>query len=307
MEGVRVRRVIQCVPNFSEGRRTEIVERIVDAIKSAAPVKVIDYSMDPDHNRSVITFLGEPEDIRVSILAGVRLAIDLIDLNKHEGEHPRIGAADVIPVVPIVGVSMEEAVQLGHAIGRDIAEELEVPVYYYEECALRDRCKNLADIRKGGFEALKVGGLVGDRAPDVGPSRVHPTAGATVVGARGPLIAYNVNLATDDVAVARRIAAKIRALRDSGQGMAGVKAIGVYLKSRGIAQVSTNITRPHLIGLWEVYSFVEREARAEGVEVLESELIGSLRLEAVVDALRSAIKCENLTQTRVIEHQLLPW
>lgn len=302
-----MRRVIQCIPNFSEGRRTEIVERIVEVIKSAAPVEVIDYSMDPDHNRSVITFLGAPEDIRASILAGVRTAIDLIDLNKHEGEHPRIGVADVIPVVPIFGLSMEDAVQLGHIIGRDIAEELGVPVYYYEECALRDHCKNLADIRRGGFEALKASGLVGDRAPDVGPSRLHPTAGATVVGARGPLIAYNVNLATDDVAIAKRIAAKIRALRNSGQCMVGVKAIGVYLRSRGIAQVSTNITRPHLTSMWEVYSFVESEARAEGVEVLESELIGGLRLEAVVDALRSAIKCGNLTQARVIEHRLISW
>ncbi len=302
-----MRKVIQCVPNFSEGRRNEVVERIVAAIKNAAPVEVIDYSMDPDHNRSVITFLGEPEDIRVSILAGVRLAIELIDLNKHEGEHPRIGAADVIPVVPIWGATMEDAIQLGHAIGRDIAEELEVPVYYYEECALREHCKNLADIRRGGFEALKVSELVGDRKPDVGPSIVHPTAGATVVGARGPLIAYNVNLATNDVAIAKRIAAKIRALRDSGQGMVGVKAIGVYLKSRNIAQVSTNITRPDVTGVWEVYSFIEREALAEGVGVIESELIGGLRLEAVVNALRLAIRCENLTQSRVIEHWLMPF
>lgn len=297
-------RVVQCIPNFSEGRRPEVVERIVEAIRAAAPVKVIDYSMDPDHNRAVVTFLGEPEDVRASMLAGARVAVELIDLNKHEGGHPRIGAVDVVPVVPIEGVSMEEAIELGHAIGRDIAELLGVPIYFYEDCALRGHCKNLADVRKGGFEGLRESGLVGVRAPDVGPSELHPTAGASVVGARGPLIAFNVNLTSGDIAIARRIAAKIRRLRDAGEGMAGVKAIGVLLKSRGIAQVSTNITRPDLTSMWEVYSLIERQARAEGVEVLESELIGGLRLEALVDAMRKAMKLDPLSEDRIVDCRL---
>ena len=297
-------RVVQCIPNFSEGRRPEVIERIVEAVCAAAPVKVIDYSMDPDHNRAVVTFLGEPEDVRKSMLAGARVAVELIDLNKHEGGHPRIGAVDVVPVVPIEGVSMEEAIDLGHAIGRDIADELDIPVYYYEDCALRGHCRNLADVRKGGFEGLRESGLVGLRAPDVGPSELHPTAGASVVGARGPLIAFNVNLASGDIAIARKIAAKIRELRDTGEGMAGVKAIGVFLKSRGIAQVSTNITKPDLTGMWDVYSFIEREARAEGVEVLESELIGGLRLEALVDAMRGAMRLADLRRERVIDQWL---
>lgn len=296
-----MRKVVQCIPNFSEGRRPEVLRRIVEAIGGASPVRVIDQSMDPDHNRAVVTFLGEPDQVRVSMLAGARAAVGLIDLNEHRGGHPRIGAVDVVPVVPIQGVTMAEAVELGHAIGRDIAEQLAVPVYFYEECALRGHCTNLADIRRGGFEGLRAHGLLGDRAPDVGPPRLHPTAGACVVGARGPLIAYNVNLATGDVGVARAIASEIRALRDSGRGMAGVKAIGVNLVSRGIAQVSTNITRPDLTGMWEVYSFIQAEAAKRGVEVVESELIGGLRLDAALDAAAGAMKLPSLSKERVVD------
>lgn len=294
-------KLVQCIPNFSEGRRPEVVEKIVKAIDGASAVKVVDYSMDEDHNRSVVTFIGSPEEVRVSMLAGAEAAVELIDLNLHQGGHPRIGAVDVVPVVPLRDITMDECVELGHAIGKDIAGKLNLPVYYYEECALREQCKNLANIRKGGYEALKSSGLTGDRAPDIGPSELHPTAGAAVVGARGPLIAYNVNLATDNILIAREIAAKIRRLRDSGEGMQGIKAIGVLLRSRGIAQVSTNITRPDLTGIYDVYSFVEREARARGVEVLESELIGALREQALIDASRSAMKFSDLTEKRVLD------
>ena len=295
-------RLVQCIPNFSEGRRSEVVQAIVDAIKAASDATVLDYSMDADHNRSVVTFLGSPEDVRVSMLAGARTAVELIDMNEHEGVHPRIGAVDVIPVVPVRDVTMPEAVAIGHAIGRDIANELGVPVYFYEDCALRDHCANLADVRKGGYEGLKRMGLTGDRAPDLGPNELHPTAGAVVVGARGPLVAYNINLATGDITIARRIASKTRKLRESGEGMAGVKAIGLHLASRGIAQVSFNITRPHLVGLWEVYSFVEREAKAMGVEVLESELVGAIREEHLVDAMRAAMRFRELSGERVLEN-----
>jgi len=295
-------KLIQCIPNFSEGRRGEVVERIVDAIRSASAVQVIDFSSDVDHNRTVVTFLGPPEDVRASALAGARAAVELIDMNRHEGVHPRIGAVDVIPVVPVCDVAMEEAIALGHEIGRDIAGELRVPVYFYEDCALRGDCRNLADVRKGGFEGLKKSGLTGLRAPDLGPSELHPTAGAVVVGARGPLIAYNINLATDDVTIARHIASQIRRLRESDEGMAGVKAIGLYLASRGIAQVSFNITQPDVTGIWEVYSFVEREARAVGADILESELIGAIRQEHLVDAVRRPMKFRELTENKVLEN-----
>ncbi len=294
--------LVQCVPNFSEGRRPDVVERIVEAIRSASGVQVVDHSMDADHNRSVVTFLGEPGDVRKSAFALAETAVELIDLNQHAGGHPRIGAVDVIPIVPIREITMESAIVLAHAIGKDIADGLHVPVYFYEECALRGHCVNLANIRRGGFEELKLKGLTGDRAPDLGGCEVHPTAGATVVGARGPLIAYNVNLASGDIHAARKIAAKIRDLRDSGKGMAGVKAIAVYLRSRGIAQVSTNITQPDRTGIYEVFSLVEREAKALGIEILESELIGAIRESALVEAVRSAMKFSDLSSTRVLDH-----
>jgi len=295
-------RLVQCVPNFSEGRRADVVERIVEAMRNTAGVRVVDYSMDFDHNRSVVTILGSPEQVCASMLAGAAKAVELIDLNSHEGGHPRIGAVDVIPIVPISQVTMDETVALAHEIGREIAEKLSIPVYFYEDCALRDHCANLADVRRGGYEALKARGLVGDRAPDLGPAELHPTAGAVVVGARGPLIAYNVNLATDDIDIANAIAAKIREIRDSGTGMAGVKAIGVLLRSRGIAQVSCNLTKPDQTGIYDVYEFVEREARARGVEVLESELIGAIREEALVEAARAAMKFRELRQERVLDY-----
>ena len=293
--------LIQCVPNFSEGRRADVLEHIVNSMASASLANIIDYSMDADHNRSVVTLLGSPDDVRKSMYAGTKAAVDLIDLNKHSGGHPRIGAVDVIPVVPISNITMKEAIALAHDIGKDIADGLEIPVYFYEECALRGHCVNLANIRKGGFEALKIAGLTGVRQPDLGPSEVHPTAGAVVVGARGPLIAFNVNLATDNIHIAREIAAKIRKLRDQGKEMIGVKAIAVLLHSRSIAQVSTNITQPHLTEIYDVFSFIEQEAKAMGVEVLESELIGAIRQSLPDEAVKS-MKLPTISQNRIIDY-----
>ena len=294
--------IVQCVPNFSEGRRGDVIGQIVEAIGSASRVQVVDYSLDPDHNRAVVTFIGEPEDVRKSMFAGAKVAVDLIDLSKHKGGHPRIGAVDVVPVVPVRELTMAEAVGLSYEIGKDIADGLEIPVYFYERSAVMRHRTRLEFIRRGGYEALKKSGLVNGREPDLGPSELHPTAGAVVVGARGPLIAYNVNLATDDMDAARKIAAKIRKLRKSGKAFPGVKAIAVYLRSRGIAQVSANITHPHQVSIYDVYAFVEREARAMGVEVLESELIGAMREEALIDAAKSAMKLHGLTETRLLDH-----
>ncbi len=289
------------MPNFSEGRRRDIVEKIVAAIDAASGARVIDWSMDADHNRAVVTFIGAPQEIRVSMLAGARAAVELIDLNEHVGGHPRIGAVDVIPIVPVDGISMDEAVALSREIGSDIANELQVPVYFYDNSAVKPEYCNLANIRRGGFEELKASNLVECREPDLGPRELHPTAGATAVGARGPLIAYNVNLATHDMRIAHKIASKIRNLRDSDEGMAGVKAIAVLLKSRNIAQVSTNLTQPHLTGMWEVFSFIEREAREIGVEILESELIGALRERDLVNADIPAMKFIDISEKRVID------
>ena len=297
----KLEKLIQCVPNFSEGRRPDVVKSIVEAISLASNVNVVNYSWDVDHNRSVVTMLGIPDDIRKSMLAGAAVAVKCIDLNHHTGGHPRIGAVDVIPVVPIADTTMSEAVELSRLIGDDIASQLGLPVFFYEESATTEARRNLAVIRKGGFEALKSEGLIGNRTPDLGPFEIHPTAGAVAVGARGPLIAYNVNLATDDVLISKKIAAAIRRLRNNGSGMPGVKAIGVYLASRGIAQVSTNITRPDLITIYDVYSFIEREAKAMGVEVLESELIGAMREQTLIDAVRSAMRFPNLAEDVILD------
>lgn len=293
--------LIQCIPNFSEGRRSDVVEKIVQAIGSASSARVIDWSMDEDHNRAVVTFIGEPEEIRASVLAGARAAVGMIDLNGHTGGHPRIGAVDVIPVVPVDGVTMDEAVELSRLIGSDIAGELRVPIYFYQNSAVKPEYCHLSDIRRGGFEALRASGLRGCKEPDLGPMELHPTAGATVVGARGPLIAYNVNLDSSDIHIARRIASEIRRTRESRRGMAGVKAIAVLLKSRGIAQVSTNITQPDLTGMWDVFSYVQRRAHELGVDVLESELIGAIRERALTDEHRSAIKFAEFSEKRVID------
>lgn len=301
MEIRRVAKLVQCIPNFSEGRRPEVVRAIVDAIAGASGVRVVDYSMDTDHHRSVVTFLGEPGQVRQSVLAGAKAAMDLIDLNKHKGGHPRVGAIDVVPVVPIHEMTMADAVALSYEIGKELADTLRLPVYFYERSAIMGHRENLAVVRKGGFEALMKSGLTGEREPDLGPSELHPTAGAVIVGARGPLIAFNVNLATHDIHIARTIAAKIRKLRDYGQGMPGVKAIAVYLKSRNIAQVSTNITLPHRVSIYDVYAFIAREAKAMGVETLESELIGAIRQESLIESAKSSMKLHGMTEKRVLD------
>ncbi len=299
-----VRRFVQCTPNFSEGRDATTVDKIVRAVADAAPVDVLDYSMDPDHNRSVVTFVGDPDDVLESAFAGAAEAVSLIDMNKHTGEHPRIGSVDVIPVTPVRDVTMGEAIDLSYDLGRRIANELQVPVFFYEESANHDHRKNLAAIRKGGYEALKLSGLAGDNEPDLGPLCLHPTAGAAVVGARGPLIAFNVNLGTNDIRIARKVAELIRSARDSGRGMAGVKALGIYLRSRDLAQVSTNITKPDQVGVFEVFDFIRTQARELGVEVVESELIGAISLCSLVDAAASVMKLPDLTTGRVIESWL---
>ncbi|MHB1190041.1 MAG: glutamate formimidoyltransferase [Armatimonadota bacterium] len=256
--------IIQCVPNFSEGRRPDVVEAIADAARAA---RVIDYSSDPDHNRMVLTLLGSPGEIRDAVFAAASRAVEEIDMRAHSGVHPRIGAVDVVPLVPVSGIGMEECVELSYQIGNDISRHLGVPVYFYERSAVLGHRVNLADVRRGGFERLSAGLLSGERAPDLGPPSAHPTAGVTVVGARGPLVAFNVILDSEDLAAAKEIAAKVRAT------LPGVKAIGVPLASRSEVQVSMNITRPEEIAVGEVYRFVEAEARGL---VVESEIIGCL-------------------------------
>ncbi|MDI6788887.1 MAG: glutamate formimidoyltransferase [Planctomycetota bacterium] len=267
-------KLVECVPNFSEGKRAEVVEKIVSAIKSVPEVRVLDKEMDSSHNRSVITFVGPPDQVGRSAFKATERASQLIDLTQHKGEHPRIGATDVIPFIPLKGVTMDECISLSRAVGREIGEKLQIPVYLYEYAATRPDRKNLADIRRGEFEGLKEQiGKDPERVPDFGPNRIHPTAGATVVGARTLLIAYNVNLDTDYLDVAKKIARKIR---ESSGGLQGVKALGILINkyNRQIAQVTMNLTNYKVTSIKRVFDAIKEEALYYGVRVLESELIG---------------------------------
>lgn len=289
--------VVQCVPNFSEGRNNLTVEAIVKAASEASAARVIDYSSDPDHNRMVVTLLGEPAEIRCAVLAASERAVELIDMRSHSGAHPRIGAVDVIPLVPLRGITMQECVDLSYEIGEDLAERLRVPVYFYEYSARSSTRRNLAEIRRGGYERLRDEGMTGDRAPDVGPHSIHPTAGATAVGARGPLIAYNVNLDTTDMEICQSIVQKIRTEKKHE----GVKAIAVWLATQSRVQVSMNLTQPELTPLKEIYDFVKSEADKHGVEIQESEIIGALPASALDGVGKAAIKAWRLKESQILD------
>lgn len=265
--------ILEAVPNFSEGRRPGIGEALADAARGAG-ARVLGLDLDPDHHRSVLTLAGGPVELARAAFAAAARAVDLIDLTRHEGRHPRMGAIDVLPFVPLEGASMDDAVRLAREVGRRLGDELGLPVYLYEAAATRPERRNLADIRRPQFEGLR--GLIGtDPAhdPDFGPRRIHPTAGAVAVGARGPLVAYNVDLETQDPAVARRIA---RRIRERDGGLPALKALGLYLESRRCAQVSMNVCDFTRTGLLEAFRAVEHEATAEGVAVRSSEIIGLL-------------------------------
>lgn len=265
--------LVECIPNFSAGARRSTVEPIFAAIRSTPGARLLDVHVDADHNRSVATFVAEPKAALSAAFAAIAEAVRQIDMGTHKGEHPRMGAADVVPFVPLTEATMGQCVELAHALGRRVGDELRVPVFFYGEAARTPERRALPFLRRGGFERLCADiGRDPSRVPDAGPvDRVHPTAGACAIGARGILIAFNVNLASDDVAVARAIA---REIRESSGGLPGIRALGMHLASRGLAQVSINICDPARTGLLAVFEAVERAARARGVEILESELVG---------------------------------
>lgn len=293
-------RLIQCVPNFSEGRNADTIEAIADAIRSVAGARLIDYSSDIDHNRSVYTVLGGPESIRAAVLAAVRVAIERIDLRDHEGEHPRIGAADVVPIVPLQGITMQDCVEFSYVVGENLSS-LGIPIYYYEESATQLHRSNLSDVRRGGFERLCAMELEGECAPDAGPCQVHATGGATVVGARRPLIAYNINLDNNDMDAGREIALLTR---ERQSGLPGVRAMGVWLASRQIAQVSMNLTRPELTPLKAVYEYVARLATERDIGVLESEVIGALSSTALAGTTLDELRLAGLREEQILERWL---
>lgn len=295
-------RIVECVPNFSEGRRQEVVDQLVAALGSVPGVVVIDQERDPDHNRCVITCVGEPAAMVEAAVRATRKAAELIDLNQHRGEHPRIGATDVIPFVPIRNVTMEECVQLARRTGQRIAEELGIPVYLYEYAATRPDRENLANIRKGEFEGLRQTIATDpDRAPDFGEPRIHPTAGATVVGARAPLIAYNVNLNTNNLDIAKKIA---KAIRGRDGGLAYVKALGFELKDRGIVQVSMNLVNYEKTPIFRAFEFVKREAEHYGVSVISSEIVGLVPQAALDACAERVLQLEGFNRQQVLENRL---
>ncbi len=271
-------KIVQAVPNFSEGREEEIYEAIVDIFRKAEDVNLLDYHSDEDHNRTVVTAIGAPEPVKKALFRATQKAAQLIDMEKHRGSHPRIGAADVIPFIPLRGMKMKEAVELAEKLGEEIAEKLGIPVYLYAEAARVPGREDLARIRRGEYERLKEEIDTPERRPDFGPAQMHPQAGATVVGARMPLVAYNVYLGTDDVSLAKSIA---RAVRGSSGGFVNVKAIGLDIEGRDEVQVSMNMVNFKETPLFRAYEFIKSEAENRGVSVTGSEIVGLVPQEAL--------------------------
>ncbi|MFP5264357.1 MAG: glutamate formimidoyltransferase [Blastocatellia bacterium] len=297
-----MRQIVECIPNFSEGRSTEVMDQIVGAIRSVTGVVLLDRESDADHNRSVVTFVAPPGAAVDAAIAGARKAAELIDLNKHSGEHPRMGATDVIPFVPISGVNMDDCVALARACGERMWNELGVPVYLYEKAATRPDRENLAAVRKGQFEGIRDEIATKEsRRPDFGEARVHPTAGVTAVGARPALIAYNVNLGTSDVEVANKIA---RAVRHLSGGLRYVKALGFELKDRGIVQVSMNMVNYEGTPLFRAFEMIKREAERYGVAVVGSEIVGLVPQHALNAVADFYLQLENFSEDQILEHRL---
>ncbi|NIO70950.1 MAG: glutamate formimidoyltransferase [Anaerolineae bacterium] len=294
-----MKRIVECVPNFSEGRRREIIDEIVGALASVEGVRVLDVQSDADHNRSVVTIVGEPEAVEEAAFRGIQRAARLIDMDQHQGEHPRMGATDVVPFVPIAGVTMADCVEMARRLGERVGRELSIPVYLYEEAASRPERRNLADVRRGEYEGLKVE-IETDphRAPDFGPARMGK-AGATAIGARPPLVAFNVYLNTDDVAIAQAIA---RAVRHSSGGLRYVKALGLLVEGR--AQVSMNLTDYRQTPIYRVVEMIRREAARYGLTIASSEVVGLIPNEALVDAARFYLQLDGFSPDQILENRL---
>ena len=296
-------KLVECVPNFSEGRRPEVIEAIAEEVRQVANVKLLDVKADPSHNRVVVTFVGEPQAVKQAAFNCCKKAAELIDMEKHHGEHPRIGATDVIPFIPVKNVSMEECAQLADELAQEIAAKLNIPVYLYEEAAKIPGRKALPDIRKGQYEGLKTEISKPERRPDYGPAQLHPTAGATVVGARQFLIAYNINLDTSDVNIAKKIA---NSIREAKGGYKYVRAMGVTIQigDRDIAQVTINMVNYQGTPLFRVFETVKSEAARYGVNVLGSEIIGLTPMQALLDAAEFYLRLDGFDRKQVLEDNL---
>src|SRR5215468_7083481 len=297
-----MRRLIECVPNFSEGRDESKVEMLMQTMSKVPGVWVLDHEMDADHNRCVITLAGDPEAVAEAALLGTGKAVELIDMTQHTGAHPRVGATDVVPFIPVEGVSLEDCVALARRVGQEIWKRYRIPVFFYEAAATRPDRVNLENIRRGQFEGLREELKKNhDRQPDVGEPKLHPTAGVTVVGARKFLIAYNVNLNTPDVGIATKIA---KAIRFSSGGLRYVKSMGVELKARNQAQVSINLTDFEQTPMHRVYEMVKREAERYGAMPVGSEIVGLVPKKAIEMAADYFLQLENFSPAQVFENKL---
>ena len=293
--------IMECIPNFSEGRDLGKVEKIADAFRGKEGVKLLDYSTDKDHNRCVITVVGEPDPLRDAVVEAVGVAARLIDLNFHDGQHPRMGAADVIPFVPVRGCTLADADRVAKEVAAAVADRFDIPVFLYEKSATAPHRENLADIRRGQFEGMAEKMKDPLWFPDFGPSTLHPTAGAVAIGARMPLVAFNINLATSDLRIADQIARRIRHLNG---GFRYVKSMGVMLEDRNIAQVSINMTDYTRTALYRVFETVKMEAKRWGVGVVGSEIIGLTPMAALVDCAEYYLQIENFSMDQILETRL---
>ncbi len=296
-----MKKIIECVPNYSEGRDLKKIEKIVEPFRGQKGVKLLDYQNDEDHNRAVVTVVGEPEALKTAVIESMGVAIELIDMNSHQGQHPRMGAIDVVPFIPVKNVSVEEAVAISKAAAKEAASRYGLPIFLYEQSASRPQRQNLAAIRKGQFEAMAEKLAQAEWTPDFGPQKIHPTAGVTAMGARMPLVAYNVNLDTDQLEIADAIAKKVRHI--SG-GLRYCKGIGIALKDRGIVQVSMNMTDYTKTALYRVFELIRMEARRYGVNVVGSEVIGLVPMEALIDTAAYYLGLEDFSMEQVLEYRI---
>ncbi len=293
--------IVETVPNFSEGRNREVIEAIVEPFRSIDGVKLLDYSNDPNHNRLVVTAAGKPAAVKTALLEAMSRAVERIDLRTHRGQHPRMGAVDVVPFIPVKDMTMADAVALSKELAAEASERLSLPVFLYEESASAPYRRNLADIRKGQFEGMTEKLSLPEWHPDYGPASPHPTAGVTAVGARMPLIAYNINLGTNRLEIAESIA---RAVRHINGGLRFCKAMGVRLEERNIVQVSMNLTDFSRTAVYRAFELVRMEAKRWGVPVVGSEIVGLVPLAALVDAARYYLRLEDFSESQILETRL---
>ncbi len=296
-----IKRIMECVPNFSEGRNPKNVEKIVAPFRGQKGVKFLDYQTDEDHNRMVVTVVGEPQALKAAVIAAMGCAIEVIDMNSHQGQHPRMGAIDVVPFIPIRGINMEDAIAFSREVAQEAAQQYSLPIFLYERSASSPARQNLATIRKGQYEGMAEKIKQPEWKPDFGPVKIHPTAGVTAIGARMPLVAYNVNLDSDNIEIANDIAKKVRHI--SG-GLRYCKGIGIELKDRGLVQVSMNLTDYTQTAIYRAFELIKVEARRYGVNVIGSEIVGLVPMEALMDTAAYYLGLEGFSIDQVLESRI---